>query len=233
MARKNIKRGISSAWWAILIFVPVGVVLIGIIASSNKQKLTKYSVPKDSPTYITPQFTADTIIDGVYENNKYGFRFSYPKEIFKYQDPKKTSEQEWINMDPQSSMFDSHNALYLYAKVIDNYKGAYANFENTLYENAINVPVGAKLLDEKGLELGVKLRNLSSNGIEGVYYYYKIPVGAESIKNHIYRAEWLKDNKVIAVYMLSQNKEILTKNKQLFDKLIGTLEFFTPSPKAN
>src|SRR6266496_3769977 len=82
----------------------VGVLLIGVIVLAHKQKSARLSVTQNSPTPTSSQqYPVDAVNDSVYTNYKYGFKFEYPKEIFKVKpsntmpDNNGTLKREWLS----------------------------------------------------------------------------------------------------------------------------------------
>ena len=226
MVRNN-QRMVQSKKSVYVALLSIGLILIVGISLASKQQANLPPGSTFTPTSEESNLIANTK-DGVCVNSEHGYKFTFHENIFQYRDPKKTNETEWINMDPLDSNFDGYSALFLYTKVINDYGGEYANYENTLYKKVIDLPVGGKIYDSQGSEMGMKLSDLKADNAMGVYYNYKVPESSESTKNHVYRAEWLKNDKIFAIIMLSQSQETLKNNREMFNHMVSTFEFFEP-----
>ena len=229
MAKKKVNLSVEHRK-LIYLLVTIAVIVSGGLAFINSNRKDISSNPRNSISEQN-QPSRDTENDGVYTNEKYGFSFTYPADIFQYQNNGSTSTH-WLSEaridGSPNPITTSDNAVSLRLIIRDDefveYDADGSNYmerHKKLFEEFEKLEEGQK--SSWGAE---KLSQLNTDSYRRVIFHYKTPLNRPTEKTEYYGAWWHKNNyPVIVLEYSAGSSEALSKNKALFETVVDSFKF--------
>jgi hypothetical protein len=228
------KRETSFSKIARVLIITTTVVVIGLLVwkyrgNEEIRLVSNNSNVEQQATIISKQdYILDTENDGVYTDYKYGIRFKYPSDVFKYQTGAEEIEESihvyWDNSEDGASY------------VGGNLEGAYIDFhvnnagiskKGTVhrFRDIYSHPVGASNPREEPVEFeSNKLKELPVKDGLGMISISTDPRSTESGRA-VYSAAWLKGDNTYWLTLVSNSRDKYGSYKMSFDNIVASFAF--------
>jgi hypothetical protein len=220
-SRKAAKSSENKYLPTLLIVLVSILILMGLLMWRNKMRAEKYGEMQKQATNETQHYQLDTDNDGVYTDAKYGVKFEYPKEIFKYQ-------MDHYTKDNYSSIsWDTLPDGTSYLGGIDegSYMGFFVNEIPINFDLLYSSSIGRQnAVGEISEHRTKKIRNIALNGGIGMVYevYPEIDEASESTP---YYAAWKKGNNTFWLVVSTNDKLKAVQYKKIFDSIVSSFKF--------
>ena len=213
--------------------VVLTVVVIGFVLI-NKQLQNNIYDNKLKLTSTESQNPVDEVNDGVYVDDKYGVKFNYPNDIFKYQkDPYEKGDYRnvyWDKLEEGNSFLGGNLAGgHIRLAINSDPKSREDNLND--FEHIYSSPVGVTISRTPTMEFETrKIRNLSTKGAVGMVYDDFIEYSYGTVH---YFAAWKKGEDTFWLVVSTNNKDENDQYKKIFDDIVASFEFIEPSTSTN
>jgi hypothetical protein len=198
------------------------IVFLAIAVYFNRQAglPTNGIIPTLSPT-ATPtesEFQIDLEDDGVYTNYKYGYRFEYPEDVFGTASHTPDGDYVIWNLELDSTSERSVPRVFFTAKAETNFNEPYEQLAST---NLTEISTVRNLYQ--------KLSTSSTRDYKMVEVFTQSQPDYEVEPIVAFEAAWLTKTRpliVISFFASPEDVNILDSNKEIFDQLVNSFEFF-------
>lgn len=168
-----------------------------------------------------PIYKEDIVNDGIYSNERYGFKFTYPKNSFKFQNDYLIGDDKsvvWSNIAIKNDRVDFSKPTFIFAVQSENsqfLEGAYQIFDT------MNVGETKVLGFYNVTKLGGFTRN--STDVK-TFYRGNIP-GAEVDDEQSYIAAWKMNGKLLYLSLTTLEFKNLQPQREVFEQIVNSIEF--------
>lgn len=208
----------------ILLFFTLIVILIysgkGNFYGPSISSSSKLIVPKEINPSPTPRVDVkiDYTNDGTYSDERHGFTFDYPQNLFKFQNNHDTGAV-WSNQEFDDSEGKSRSSrLFLSASAQKIGSG----YINNIYNEAQKLKVGQSTQIQFWVVTKIDTKIINEKSVD-ILYYGSIPY-AEVDSTHAYIALWRDGEENVYVMMSTESIQELDSYKDIFEKIILSLD---------